>query len=114
MHKGSPQGRPEPKGEIMSKRTWSQIKTAATEAAGTAWIVGTNPMTGIEEDPRYLTLTDPATLRTIQAYHVDGRTVVCGATVSLRQAAERLAEEIQTAYRFGGLGSFDRLRGLAK
>ena len=99
---------------MSSKPKWNQIKSAAIEAAGTAWIVGTNPMTGIDEDPRYLTFTDPATLKTIQAYHVDSRTVFEGITVTLRQAAQLIADELQTAYRFGGLGNFDRLRTLAR
>jgi hypothetical protein len=92
----------------MSSQTWSQIKTATAEAAGTAWIVETY------EDPRYITFTDPATLRSFDAYHVDDHTVVNGRQCTLRVAAQLLAEELQTAQRFGGLGSFDRLLALAK
>jgi len=92
----------------MSKRTWSQLKTAATEAAGDAWIVSSDG-----GDPRYITFTDPKTTRTVQAYHEGGKTVVGGATVSLREAAARLATELQDVYGFGALGSFDRLLVLA-
>ncbi len=90
-----------------TKTTWSQLKTAATDAAGSAWDV-------IDGDSRYLTLLDPATGRKIQAYHVDGKTVLAGATISMRETARRLAEELQTAHRFGGLGDFTRLNELGK
>lgn len=99
---------PLPPGRPAGKLTWSQVKTAAAEAAGTAWIVDT------ETDSRYITFTDPATLRSLQAYHVDGRTVVAGSTVSLREAAKRLAAELQTASRFGGLGDLSRLVRLSR
>lgn len=92
---------------MSKKRTWIALKTAAIEAAGDAWDVTDGG------DPRYITFTDPKTLRTVQAYHADGATVVCGATVSLREAAARLEAELMDVYGFGLLGSFTRLRALA-
>ena len=92
----------------MANRTWNQLKSAAKEAAGSAWVVTDGG------DARYLTFTDTGTGRTVQAYHADGKTVVSGSTCTIREAAARLAGELERADRFGGLGSFDRLRRLAE